>query len=321
MLGNECAIAQTDSGSPFLRPEGTQSSAASNAPCDYTFPSKVPVKCWAGQKFMVLPIDPQLRSYGYQEFTKGDSVIDHATYDELAGKVVTVTDVQWRLIAPALPDSGGWVVTFQDDASGVTYHTRAVTLPNDPPDDATVDHLALVRDLQGARQMYLGKTFWMKSGWLPEFNGNGSISFSNTVTYKKFVPTTISDVLASYDPHEPVRVVIKNDAGQEGYFDMAVSPTNRSAKWPGKVGEAAFAEVMASTDPKLAHKWPAKVWDAIENQKVFMGMTMEQARLSWGEPRDVNRTVVGDHVHEQWVYGEAHNYLYFEDGRLTGIQN
>jgi hypothetical protein len=317
----EFAIAQTDSGSPFLRPEVSHSANTSNAPCDYAFPSKVPVRCWAGQKFMVLPIDQNLRSTGYQEFTKGLSPIDHPPYDELAGKTVTVTDVQWNLISPALPDSGSWVVTFRDDASQITYQTRAVTLPNDTPDDATVDHLALVRDLQAARDKYLGKTFWMKSGWLPKLSGNGSISFSSIVAYKKFVPATISDVLAGYDPHQPVRIVVKNEAGQEGYFDMAVSGTNRSAGWPGKIGDIAFADVMAATDPKLEHKWPPQVWKAIANQKVFVGMTMEEARLSWGEPNRVNRTIVAGHAHEQWVYGDAHNYLYFENGRLTSAQN
>ena len=160
----------------------------------------------------------------------------------------------------------------------------------------------------------------MTSGWLPQLGENGSISFSSIVKYKKFVPTVVSDVLVSWEASEPVRVVIKNDAGQEGYFDMAVSGTNRTRNGAGKVGGEAFVKVMASSDPKPAHKWPAKVWDAIENQKVFSGMTMEQAQLSWGEPHDVNRTTAGGHVHEQWVYGE-NNYLYFDDGILKATQN
>ncbi len=320
LVASECAIAKTDSGSSFLRPEGSQSSNSPNAPCDVRFPSKVPVRCWVGQQFLVLPIDPQLRSYGYQTINGGSGPYGHASYDELAGKTVTVTNVEWQLIAAALPDSGDWVVTFRDDASGATYNTRTVILPNEAPDDAIVDNFALLRDLKAARDKYLGKTFWMKSGWLPQLGENGSISFSSIVKYKKFVPTVVSDVLIGWEASAPVRVVIKNDASEEGYFDMAVSGTNRTRNAAGEVGDAAFAKVMASSDPKLAHKWPAKVWDAIENQKVFVGMSMEQARLSWGDPHDVNRTVVGGHVHEQWVY-EEHNYLYFEDGRLGAIQD
>jgi hypothetical protein len=41
---------------------------------------------------------------------------------------------------------------------------------------------------------------------------------------------------------------------------------------------------------------------------------------SWGKPKSVNRTTTGYGVREQWVYGDG-NYLYFENGKLTAIQN
>jgi hypothetical protein len=54
---------------------------------------------------------------------------------------------------------------------------------------------------------------------------------------------------------------------------------------------------------------------------VRLGMTMKQVRASnWGQPDSVNRTTGAFGVHEQWVYEEG-NYLYFEDGVLTTIQN
>lgn len=53
-----------------------------------------------------------------------------------------------------------------------------------------------------------------------------------------------------------------------------------------------------------------------------LGMTPEEVirDTAWGKPQKVNRTVTRAGVHEQWVYG-GHNYLYFDNGRLTGIQN
>ena len=53
-----------------------------------------------------------------------------------------------------------------------------------------------------------------------------------------------------------------------------------------------------------------------------IGMTAKQVRdtTNWGEPVKVNRTVTAGHVHEQWVYGGS-QYLYFDDGRLTAMQN
>ena len=54
--------------------------------------------------------------------------------------------------------------------------------------------------------------------------------------------------------------------------------------------------------------------------KVRIGMTKEMCREAWGEPTDINRTITKYSVHEQWVYSHS-SYLYFDDGKLTSIQN
>jgi hypothetical protein len=55
--------------------------------------------------------------------------------------------------------------------------------------------------------------------------------------------------------------------------------------------------------------------------KIVLGMPKEQARFSWGEPDDINRTVGSWGVHEQWVYSDTGTYLYFENGILTSWQD
>ena len=51
-------------------------------------------------------------------------------------------------------------------------------------------------------------------------------------------------------------------------------------------------------------------------------MTPKQVieKTSWGKPESINRTTNQYGVHEQWVYG-GRNYLYFDNGKLTSIQN
>lgn len=54
---------------------------------------------------------------------------------------------------------------------------------------------------------------------------------------------------------------------------------------------------------------------------VRIGMTTKQVReCGWGDPDDVNQTHDRLGTREQWVYGDG-NYLYFNNGRLTTIQN
>jgi hypothetical protein len=81
-----------------------------------------------------------------------------------------------------------------------------------------------------------------------------------------------------------------------------------------------------ATDARAAHiklvtskPWPSDVKTAILEKKVFIGMTAEQARLAWGKPQNINRSVYSFGVHEQWVYGSG-NYLYFENDKLTSLQ-
>jgi hypothetical protein len=54
---------------------------------------------------------------------------------------------------------------------------------------------------------------------------------------------------------------------------------------------------------------------------VRIGMTKQDVLdSSWGRPDSVNKTTTSRSLHEQWVYG-SRNYLYFDNGVLTGIQN
>jgi len=55
----------------------------------------------------------------------------------------------------------------------------------------------------------------------------------------------------------------------------------------------------------------------ILKRQVRIGMTI----LSWGEPEDINKTILSGNVkHEQWMYSLS-SYLYFEGNILTTIQN
>ena len=55
---------------------------------------------------------------------------------------------------------------------------------------------------------------------------------------------------------------------------------------------------------------------------VRIGMTEQEVidQSSWGRPLGRNRTTTASGTREQWIYG-GRNYLYFENGRLTAIQN
>lgn len=67
-------------------------------------------------------------------------------------------------------------------------------------------------------------------------------------------------------------------------------------------------------------KWGAKTGGYIADGKVVLGMNKEMCLASWGNPININRTVIRGLTSEQWVFGWG-TYLYFENGVLTAIQN
>lgn len=71
---------------------------------------------------------------------------------------------------------------------------------------------------------------------------------------------------------------------------------------------------------KCIKKFGKELGTIIAQKKVRIGMTAEMCEWSWGRPSEINKTTVTWGVHEQWIYGED-NYLYFENGILTTIQN
>ena len=48
-------------------------------------------------------------------------------------------------------------------------------------------------------------------------------------------------------------------------------------------------------------------------------MSPEETKLSWGDPKKINKSVGSWGVHEQWVY--ENQYLYFENGKLASFQS
>lgn len=308
-------ISTSAANAQFMRPDQPEELAPAG-PCDLQFPSKVPVRCWQGLQIFVLPQTTMLRSYGYQLFNGGTGQYGHASYDDLAGKTLTVTKTE--PVADILDGTmKNYRLTLTEDKSGGVFSIQTVNIGR-TPDDAMVSNVVLFRDLTEARNHYLGKTYWIAVKRLPKLGMSDTYGGDGFVDYLKYSPVVITDVLASTDDQNPIRMVVKNGQGEEGYFDIAVSPTNRSAI--GGVGDEAFAGWMDLSDPKLAHKWSPKIWDAIQHARAVVGMSEDMATMSWGKPNDINRTIVAGRVHEQWVY-DSNSYLYFEDGILNAIQN
>ena len=83
----------------------------------------------------------------------------------------------------------------------------------------------------------------------------------------------------------------------------------------GMLSRVAYLE-----NPFEKYDWSDETWSLIKEQRVRIGWGKEKCIMSWGIPKDINKTIGAWGVHEQWVYGLS-SYLYFENGVLSAIQN
>ncbi|MCE7997017.1 MAG: hypothetical protein HEP71_33975 [Roseivirga sp.] len=82
----------------------------------------------------------------------------------------------------------------------------------------------------------------------------------------------------------------------------------------------ARVEQQRLDDLKTLEKYGDYYGKLIIEKKVVIGMTKEMCRKAWGSPLDIYKTTLEGLVSEQWVYSLS-NYLYFDNGKLTAIQN
>jgi hypothetical protein len=57
----------------------------------------------------------------------------------------------------------------------------------------------------------------------------------------------------------------------------------------------------------------------MDQEKVSIGMSADQVRLSWGKPERINVTQTASVDHEQWIYSDRER-LYVDDGILKSVQ-
>ncbi len=250
---------------------------------------------WVGEKFILLPQRQKLRSFGYQMCEPP------LPYNEWVGKTLTVTGVSEVHSGRSLRK-----IAFKTDDGRVV---NAIAYGD------TVQGIAPLRDLAYARTRWLGKTLWIRSFAL--ITWNEATQEFGSFQVKKYSPLEVTDVVAGWDDAAPVRLVLKTANGQSGYVDISISGTNVPLILRGfRHFDDGFFEI----DPRTTYHWAKEIWDAVESGKVFVGMTIEQARMSWGNPKEINRTTTSRGSEEQWVYGNG-NYLYVGNGKVTAVQD
>jgi len=252
----------------------------------------------ANKKVIFLPQYPEVQHYGYQSYYfRQNNYFSHPEYNDLVGKTAEIIGIKEGSFPSAIlrVDEKNWIL-FTHLSSNV------------------LQEVGFLSEMENAKQ-YIGKTVWNKAHPTDSSTDRyGYIRCERKIG--KFEDVEIIDIQWSPDDYSPIRYVFKTKDGLQGYWDGTFSRINEGDSDMAQL----FSENWYFEDPHIIYSdWSQKIWDAIENEKIFIGMTDEQAFLSWGKPRKNNRSVGVWGSHEQWVYDSQ--YLYFENGKLTSFQS
>jgi hypothetical protein len=180
---------------------------------------------------------------------------------------------------------------------------------------------------------YIGKTVWINATKPDElFMDNLSeATISNVVLQPNTLDTeTLQDAMVngnlefveepSNSDNSQYIITIQLPDKSIKQFEYYVYSFLDSRLQPDTITDALNSLFYLKNPYKAHSNWSSKIWDEVRQQKVSIGMTEDQATMSWGQPKDINNTTNSYSTHEQWVYGLS-SYLYFDDGILTTIQN
>ncbi|MDD5302759.1 MAG: hypothetical protein PHS14_06570 [Elusimicrobia bacterium] len=155
------------------------------------------------------------------------------------------------------------------------------------------DDIKKLRSLEGTTIWANGTT--LKNLWTA--NSQVAIPIDNAEALRVIQIST--ETFAHVDAAGTFLVVVKNQRGKTGFFP--------------------FQEESIYRQNPIKQSWGKEVVECVKKRNVCMGMPAEALEVSWGKPKEINRTVTSVSNSEQWIYGGT--YVYLKSGRVDAWQD
>ncbi|UQZ36780.1 hypothetical protein C2I18_26570 [Paenibacillus sp. PK3_47] len=171
--------------------------------------------------------------------------------------------------------------TLQDEKGGEwTYDVEH--------DYGTEDYIYTAEFLQALKEFFNGRPVWAVNSEIPDS------------PFKNMEKASVQDFRSN--PHNGnLEMIIRRANGQDIYIKL---PTDGSAA-------EYITDLFFFEDPRKVASISDKVWAAIREEQVIVGMKPDEVYLAWGEPDSINETL------GYIVYGNV--YFYFINNKVKYI--
>lgn len=300
MLGTAPAVAKADTtpASPYMRSGsiGASGKGEVKAKLFENELSHLKEAELIGQEFIFMPLPPSWQKDGYS-FGPEEEVRNRYPYVKYAGQSVKIVSVNTgpggRLFFGGQMAGSGELIQMSGDVEGAILH-----------------NLALKRDVDFAREKFIGKKLWLNQRRVYTYD---EANEENVLHLKRrFEGVTVKDVVLGM-LGAPVRFIIEDAAGREFFVDVYMSRSNTQGSTPNL-----FDLFFETADPRKKLSWPDDIFEAVSLDQVIVGMNKTHVRIAWGAPISVTTTVTDNIKYEQWEYPNA--VVAFTNEKCSSVQ-
>lgn len=298
MLGIGAPVAKVEPASPYIQSGsiGKKTSTKEESKTMRNELSHLKGADLIGQVFIFMPQQPKHQRLAYTFGDRPNLAMRYA-YERYVGKMVKI--VSYNTDPTGKEHYGGQV---EDTGELVTMEgaTSGPVLPR----------LALKRDVDHAREKFIGKKVWLQDNAVYTYNDETDEVVPHAKP--KFTEYTVQNVVLGTST-TPVRFILEDAAGNVFFEDVYISKSNT----PGATAEL-FDFVFYDKNPRETFSdWSDEVFRLVSVGLVKQGMTKTQVTFSLGSPESVTTSELGDIKLEIWHYKSK--VVTFNGGVVSGI--
>lgn len=248
-----------------------------------------------GQVFIFMPKLPKQQKDGY---LFGEvNLSRRLPYENYVGKMVKIVSFN--------SDLDG-----NEHYGGQTEETGELIVMMSGKDEVKLPGLALKRDVDQAREKFIGKKVWLKDHRVYTYNEETD---EMTPHFKpRFAEFTVQNVVLG-TRIAPVRFILEDAGGEVYFYDIYMS---RSNTW-GAASDLFDYTFYEKNPRQIFSDWSDEAFRLVSLDQVKQGMTKTQVTFALGTPESVTASELGDIKLEMWHYQSK--VVTFNKGIVSGI--